>query len=110
MTDEALQLQEDREARKLLAEQYRDRFTTELDEFVRERLPLTMSNDHYEAGTTGMLVALARVTSQCVVAWGETYGIEAVKAQLATRSQLDEDFGIAYQALADGLAPQGMVQ
>jgi hypothetical protein len=108
MTDEDLQLDElKQEARIQLAEKYREQFTAELDAFVRERCNMMMSNEHYEAATTGMLTALTRVMSQCTVAWAETYGIERHKAQLACQSQLQGCLNEAYDALDAGLAPQG---
>jgi hypothetical protein len=107
MTDEALELAERKEARDKLVERYRVQFTRQLEDFVRSELPMTMSNEHYQAGTAAMLTSLSRVLACSTVAWGETYGIERETAMMAVRSQLDQSFIEAYAALDAGLAPQG---
>jgi hypothetical protein len=107
MTDEALELAERKAARDKLVEQYRGQFTTDLETYIRQQLPMGMSNEHYQAGTASMLTALTRVLASSTVAWGETYGIDRDTAMMAVRSQLNASFTEAYDALDAGLAPQG---
>lgn len=110
MTDEALELHEadERKAKRdVLVEEYRAKFTGQLETLVRAELPTVMSNEHYQAGTAAMLTSLSRVLASSTVAWGETYGIDRDTAMMAVRSQLNQSFAEAYAALDAGMAPQG---
>lgn len=83
-------------------EQFVERFTAELDGFVRERLPMTMSNADYANGTSGMLIALNRVVATCTVAFAETHGMAEVLARGLVARQLTNNLDQAYDAFHAG--------
>lgn len=75
-----------------------ERFTKELDTYIREQLPVTMSNEEYGRGTAAMLLALNRTLATCSVAFGKTHGVERKRIETMMLINFRDNLTMAYDA------------
>lgn len=54
------------------ASELADRFTNELGDWVRERIPVLMGDMEFAATSSALMIALNRKLAECAVAFGET--------------------------------------
>lgn len=81
---------------------FAERFTKELDDYVRSALPVTMTNEEYGRATAAMLISLNRTLASCMVAFAKTHGVER---KFVTKSQLKaflDNVDTAYTAAEQG--------
>lgn len=75
-----------------------DKFTNELGDFVRERIPLIMGNMEFAATSSALMIALNRKLAECAVAFGETHGIDATEIDLLVIQQFQQNHVRALEA------------
>jgi len=77
---------------------FAQRFTKELDSYVREQLPVTMPNDEYARATAAMLLALNRTLATCSVAFAKTHGVERKRVETHMLINFRDNLTMAYDA------------
>lgn len=83
---------------------FAERFTAELDQYVREALPQTMTNEEYGRATAAMLLSLNRTLATCSVAFGKTHGVERRRIETNMLINFRDNLTMAYDAAAEGQA------
>lgn len=83
---------------------FAERFTSELDAYVRDALPQTMTNDEYGRATAAMLLALNRTLATCSVAFGKTHGVDRKRIETHMLINFRDNLTMAYEAADQGQA------
>lgn len=83
---------------------FAERFTKELDDYVRGELPQTMTNEEYGRATAAMLLALNRTLATCSVAFGKTHGVERKRIEAHMLINFRDNLTLAYDAADQGQA------
>lgn len=78
------------------------RFTRELSEFMRERLPTTLSDAEFAAASSGMMIALNRQLATCAAAFGETHQVNPQALKKIVKAQFDNNLARALDTLRRG--------
>jgi hypothetical protein len=81
---------------------FAERFTRELDEFVRERLPVTMDDVEYGRATAAMLISLNRTMASTGVAFAMTHGVQRQFLETTQIATFRDNLTLAYDAVQKG--------
>jgi hypothetical protein len=81
---------------------FAERFTKELDDYVRTSLPVTMTNEEYGRATAAMLLALNRTLATCSVAFGKTHGVDRKRIETHMLINFRDNLTLAYEASEQG--------
>ena len=83
---------------------FAERFTAELDKYVREALPQTMTNEEYGRATAAMLLSLNRTLATCSVAFAKTHGVNRKQIETNMLINFRDNLTLAYDAADQGHA------
>lgn len=75
-----------------------DNFTNELGSWLRERLPILMSNSEFAATSSALMIALNRKLADAVVAFGETHGVDPAELDLLVIQMFQKNHVFALEA------------
>lgn len=80
-----------------------EQFTNELGAWVRERMPVLMSDSEFASSSAALMIALNRQLAACAVAFGNTHGLKPEVVADLMGKQLAKNHALAL------VAGEGMV-
>lgn len=78
------------------------RFTDELEAWVRERIPGSLTDAQFAAHSSALMIALNRQLAATAAAFGETHLVAADQVATLVIGQFRKNHGIALAAIAAG--------
>lgn len=81
------------------AEELKDDYTRQLDEFTDKIVPKTLSNSEYAARCSALMTALNRQLARCAASFGEVHGVDIDEMQTVVVLAFRRNFAICHAAL-----------